>query len=103
MKARQKAQQIARAIYLDWTGIPAPRDSYPVGDHAQKLIDVIEQALQESAKVECKNNIGPCLINTGPTIDPWEGRHVTDGKVCFTCNGIALKDCPVIGRMSKEG
>jgi len=41
-----EAQQKARDIYLDWTGIPKPRDSYPVGDHAQKLINAFAHALE---------------------------------------------------------
>jgi len=73
MNARQKAQQI----------VDHARESHGMSMQLEThLINLITEALQEAAKVD--------------DVDLWKGRHVTDGKVCLTCGGIDLKECPVI-------
>jgi malate synthase len=42
----KSAEELAREIYLDWTGVPKPNDKYPIGPHAMKLVDSISQAIR---------------------------------------------------------
>ena len=83
-------------------------------DRAKKIVDEWEAEINVRVMLGATEDITPrdVLIdaiakafeeNPWPDseIDLWKGRHVTDGVVCLTCHGIALKDCPVIGRMSR--